>query len=267
MASTPQSQLTEHPLPFSGYKTLGADSRPILAAAANNDYLAIPPPPAGVARFIGAVETPVTGILTSGGPLVAGDIQLIYKDENGDEVILAQNSGGEIVGSLFFLNGPPSLIAETDQGVFLRMGPGAGTGDFYASHLDVRNLTRHSVDVTAIFPNTQPLLTVDEDGVVLFTPFVTVGGYSAGLYNFDVAPHTVRIFFTDGVNSGEVPAASGPVAAGAVSTFPLTYLKKGQSLSVCLDLGNPAPVKPARLIACLQQTNLSPVRPDQGGAF
>ena len=266
MASTQQSKLTEHPLPFSGYKALGADSRTAFGTVAGNDYLIVPPPPAGVTRLLDSVSTPISCLVTSAGPLVAGDVQVVYKNENGDVCSLAQNPGGEVAGSVFLFFPQWLLLSEQDQGVFLKVN--AGSVNVFGSHFDIRNLKRIDVDVTAIFPNTQPLLTNTEDNPLTF-PLINLNGFTAKILNFDANPHTLRVFFTDGVNSGEVPLVLGqPVPAGTASnTTNLPVLKKGWSLSVCLAAGDIAPTKPVRFAMGLQSTNLSPVRQDQGGAY
>ena len=270
MASTPQSQLSAHPLPFSGYKLLGAGSTALFGVT-TGDHLLAPPPPEGVARLVSGISNPTMGIVKSAGPLAPGDIQLIIKNESGDVVVLSQNSGGEVAGNSFLLGGYPVYVSEKDQGVFLRLSNGA-TADCYGSLFDTRNITPLYVDVTAIYPNTQPLLSCNKTGQVLLCPFLDLIGWATTVLNYDSNPHTLRCFLTDGINSGETqsPLSNNnqslpPQTAGGVN--PLPMLLDGWSMSVCLGALDTPPTKPVRVILGTQLTNLAPVRQDQGGAF
>lgn len=142
-----------------------------------------------------------------------------------------------------------------------------GTLDTYGMFPDVRDIARVEFDLTSEY---QTVLEGEKGKTRMFSP---TSGDSvtpfAVIANFDSIDHTVETRLSDGVNTFQLPqTADVPIAAGVCGPLLIGQppaLLEGWSLQMRVTV-DPA-VRPCRAILGYTDTNLSPVRTDQGGAF
>jgi hypothetical protein len=261
--------LSAHPIPaIRAAHGLGSNSK-IVKAATSGDFLLVAPPSADPNGIVSRLTLPASvRLLTDPGEggLAAGAVQLIYKAEGGREALLQQNSGGELQGDVFRLDG--SLILKTtDLGIFLRVSA-AATVDAICDSVDLRGADRIAADITAIFPNKQTVVANTEEGQVLVgTALEGVEDVIGALFNFDGNAHVVRVFVSDGTNEFELPSLTVPAGETSSLNISTLTLPEGWSLKACLDVGDAVPTLAPRLQFGMQYTNAAPVRTNQGGAY
>jgi hypothetical protein len=209
----------------------------------------------------------------AGGP---DQFFLIYKAEGALEAIMSANASALAAGDTSSFEPKLMLLAPTDRGIFLRLGDlqelglvdFTGTLDAYMSYFDRREQTRVAVNLTTVY---QTVLS----GAQGKSRMLAIGGEDnsepyAVVSNFDSIDHTIEARLSDGVNTIQLPAAAvAPVVAGTVEDLDVfeafANLQEGWSLQLrtTVDVVD----RPCRAILAYTDTNLSPVRTNQGGAF
>lgn len=279
--ATPNQPLIEHPLPYGVGRLLGASSTLVSGALPSTDSLLVPPPPVspnGVVARAANFEAVVINNAGVGVEAGAGNFALVYKAENGLEAVFGDDAGALADAGTMTLGVPvPFLLTPTDEGIFLRLGalteagpnPFSGALDAYMNYRDYRDYTRVSVDLTDAY---QTVLQGEQGK----SKMLGLGAQDFGelflvVANFDSVNHTLEARITDGVNTVQLPdfaATFAPVVAGTLSSvtaYPPPYLEEGWSLQVRVTLAQV--LRPCRLILAYTDTNLAPVRTNQGGAF
>jgi hypothetical protein len=287
-APTPQP-FKNHPVPFIGFNTL-ATSPSLLKGAVGGDFLLVPPPSAAnvdanggsVQRFFAFASIRNAG---SAPTAAVTDVQLIYKAESGLEVLLANLTAAvftvgetQLLGTLF---SAPILLAPTDRGIFLRVtGAIAGLAiDAQTFYSDVRGPVRAALDVTAVDPAVAPaggnpalaqtLLTQAVAGSVSY-PGISLPVHV--LVNFDTVAHKFHVYLTDGTSTIELTNTASPVPVAPNTVVPLSTLcvvpalAPGWSVKISLAVVGVA-VRAPRVITGYTQTNETPARNDQAGAY
>ncbi len=281
MANTaqPNQPLSSHPLPFGVGRLLGASATLVKGAAPNSDSLLVPPPassPNGsVARGL-AVSAQL--INNSAAPVLAGagNFALVYKAEGALEAVFGDSANALAVGGTETLDTLQFLLAPTDRGVFLRLGDLQTTGpvdfadtlDAYMNYLDFRDRTRVAVDLTTDYQTV--LAGVQGKSRMLASGGGDFSQLFAAIANFDSITHIIEARLSDGVNVIQLPSVGpAPIAIGALEELELNNamanLQEGWSLQMRTTVA-PA-LNPCRAILAYTDTNLSPVRTDQGGAY
>lgn len=281
MANTaiPNQPLIQHPLPYGIGRLLGASSTLVSGALPSTDSLLVPPPPvspSGVVARSSDFEATVVNNSGVGVEAGAGNFSLVYKAENGLEAVFGDDAGALADAGTLSLGVPtPFLLVPTDEGIFLRLGalqeagpvPFTGALDAYMSYFDYRDYTRVAVDLTDAY---QDLF----QGVQGKSRMLGRGGQDFGqvfavIANFDSVDHTIEVRITDGVNTVQLPSfAATPVVAGTLvqaSAYGVSHLEEGWVLQARMTVAEAA--RPCRFITAYTDTNLAPVRTDQGGAF
>jgi len=229
---------------------------------ASGDTLVVPPPVAGGARI---VDADGIAALAIGAGTDTGTIVLVYKDGDGNEVILGSVNAGP--GAQVF--GAGIVLMPSDLGLYVRVtsNPPAGSIAVTAKWDDVRNIvSRENVELTTSF---QDILPFAPDGNTLFPG--QFGEESDGTYawffNLDSADRTVEVQITDGTTTflfSTVPVTTlTNLDFATVSTLRSTPEVRVRA-RITTDAGQTGPV------ICqvpLSAHNQGPARQDQGGAY
>lgn len=276
MANTAQvnQPLIEHPLPYFLKRIVGAGSVLLPEVDLGQDYLVVPPPAAGpngvIARDVAQEVVLVNNTVTDIPP---GDdlFLLIYKNSAGDEVVIATSGAGTGLAageSLELQPSVPFLLTSADQGVFLRRADAVAILlNAHNRYFDIRDVTRVSANLANAAPQT--LLSGIQGKARLFTPKLSeLDDSYAAIANFDSVDHNVEVYLSDGVNTIQITQLSGLVPAGTMTPIPsfaMPTLLEGWSVSarVVEDIVS----APCTAIFGYTDTNLSPVRSNQGGAY
>lgn len=282
--ATPHQPLSSHPIPYFMKRILGGGAGLFTGLLPETDTLVIPPPPPSpngvVARLID-LDTAFKLLNSSGIEVIdvdAPNFQLIYKNASAEESILVSSSSALPSGEAEDLTPEASfLLGPTDLGIYLRIldiqedGPVPFTGslDGYVSYFDVRDIHRSQFDLTTEF---QTVLTGEQGKMLFFTRVGEEGSrLTATVANFDSIAHTIEARLSDGVITIPLPhVASSPIDIGTVGQLGLSYpptlsLLEGWTLDIRTTVD--AATRPCRLLLGHTDTNLSPVRTNQGGAY
>lgn len=279
--ATPNQPLIQHPLPFGMGRMIGAGATLVEGAAPNSDSLLVPAPASSPNGSVSRGLDTLASLMNNSGADVdagAGNFSLVYKAEGSLEAIFGADANALADGATVQLQqAAPFLLAPTDRGIYLRLGDlqedGGGGGDFpgtldcYASYLDYRDFKRVAFDLTETF---QTILEgVQGKARLLGRGGEDFGEFFAVVANFDTADRTVELRISDGTNTFLIPQASAtaiPDGEMAVLDVPLLpALLEGWTLEARIT--DAVDDNPCRLILGYTDTNLSPVRTDQGGAF
>ena len=282
MANTAQvnQPLSQHPLPLPFKRLLGAGSTMLPNVAFGTDYLLVPPPPASpngaVTRIVdGRVllvnndADPIPDVIA---PLI--NFALVYKTAT-DEVLLGVMSDGiPAGGTVTFSPESTVLLSPTDRGVFLRRIVDVVTVPSIQAFWHFHDL--RDVVVPGVLSLSTALQTVLA-GAQGKTRFASLAGSEAeevmmSICNFDSIDHNIAWFLSDGVDSfrfftSTVLANDGqnPSVKPGLDFQINPYLLEGWTLSAqLLEATVDAEVT---LNFGYTDTNLSPVRSDQGGAY
>jgi len=277
----PNQPLGQHPLPLPLKRLLGAGSTMLPDVAFGTDYLVVPPPPSSpngaVARLVDdgtrvfLVNNDADPIPDVISPLI--NFALVYKTAT-DEVLLDVKSDGIPAGGTTSLSPQsPLLLAPTDRGIFLRRIVNVAAVpsiQAFAHFLDVRDTVRGTLSLTEAL---QTVLSGAQGKTRFATAAGTEGDSSImAICNFDSVDHNVDWFLSDGVNSFKfftsvVLANDGqnPSVQPALDLNNSPYLLEGWTLSA--QLQEPTVDAGVSLVYGYTDTNLSPVRSDQGGAY
>jgi hypothetical protein len=288
VANTAQANqpLSQHPLPWAMHRILGGGGSLFKGALPNSDVLVVPPPaPSPNGEVKRAVDYfALANLFNNTGPgilasvLPVANFQLIYKDGDGNEVILNESALALAAnGTVVIAPNFNFLLNSDDQGVFLRIGdlqeagpvPFTGSIDGHVSFTDTRDMARVETDLTTEF---QTVLGGVQGRARFLSPLGASGlptpAYG-GFLNFDNIDHTIQARLTDGVNTIVLPGfeASSPVLAGQsfnLSSNNIAFLE-GWALQMRTTVA--AAVAPMRVMMMYTDTNLSPVRDNQAGAY
>jgi len=260
--------LNQHPLPSNkGYALAGDGAMASNIAIASGDILLVPPPSAGGRRQVSF--TGVVAYLSNTAGIATLNADLIYKDANGDEVLVGQASvalaaAGSDVASLGPSVGGLILMPE-DQGLFARVtaDPASGVAAVSANWLDVRNVERYDVNLTTVY---QTLFANNDYGICRFFSGwdQEADGFPVVL-NKDTAAVVIDIRLTDGTTTIDLPPISTP--AGEIDQ-PLgvpVVLPPGWTIEARLQAALTA--NPCTIVCAVSKTNQAPARQNQGGAY
>jgi hypothetical protein len=266
---SPNQPLNQHPRGFlDPTKVLGMDALlfPAGVIQTGEDILIVPPPPAGVMRRALGIPWAHAFFFNRNGDAMTS-VLIVYKKATGEEVVL-YDAGALADGSAAVLLQPPTLfLTSVDLGVFLRVTNDVALTNFtgYSFWEDVRAGGRQD---TAI-EDTNKTIVLDgaRDGNARFPLGEMAQLVPVQFFNFDTIPHNFTFFVSDGVSDVELISlvvGAGLANPGTALIDPVA-LPPGWSLKVKMleAVATRAPF----VLAAYVDTNLSPVRQDQGGAY
>ena len=281
--ATPNQPMTQHPLPLALKRILGAGSTFLTDVEFGQDYLLVPPPPpspnGAVVRMVDQysgltlVNNDADAIPDVGAPLI--NFALVYKTAT-EETLLGIQSTGILANATINLEPfVPILVGPTDRGIFLRRivevadVPSIQT---ICNYLDIRDVTRGTLALTE---EVQEILAGVRGKARLFNRAGEEDSeVLAIIANFDSIEHNVEISLSDGVTTfvftTSVTVAANDGQSAAVNPFleatgsPVLLEDFSISARLLEPLAGDGSVQ---LIFGYTDTNLSPVRTDQGGAY
>ena len=264
--SGPNQPLNQHPTPYADIYVLARDQALFTGLnQASGDVLVIPPPVEGGRRWVDTYSLIAT---TVGAGTDTADVEVVYKDGNGNEIVVNAVSvpaaGSQPIAPDVFI-----LVPE-DQGIFLRVtaDPPAGSVSAAAKWRDVRNVDRVDVELTTVF---QTLFGPADVGNILFCPKVgeEVEGGHAWYLNYDpaLAPN-VELRLTDGTNVFLFGATPSPADTATLVAQLAEFVQSSPELWVQARIDDATgQTEPVVVSVAISKTNQGPAREDQGGAY
>lgn len=269
----------QRPLPGVEHYILGIDQKLIPSVLLGVDYLVIPPPP--TSEGMREVTTRDMGgsvaTLANNSAGTISDIDLIYKNSVGAEIILA--SDNPVLSTHFsnLLLDAPFFLSSEDQGIFIRVGSSTdvveeGEVTAYGGWSDVRGVERRVVEVgpepISLFPD----IPVGEAVRLITNPGATTSA-SIYLLNYDTSNHGGNNFSMTlshdgltipfGEDAQYTSAGRSSVLLRSDSTNP--NIGHGSALSATdkSAIGD----APAQVMVAFVRSNQAPMRHYEGGAY
>lgn len=281
--ATPNQPLSQHPLPLALKQVLGAGSTFLTDVQFGQDYLLVPPPAASpngaVVRLFDSfcgltlINNDADAIPDVVAPLI--NFALVYKTATEETILGVQSTGILANATVDLTPDVPILVGPTDRGIFLRRivevadVPSIQT---FCNYLDIRHVTRGTLSLTEAV---QELLAGVKGKARLFN---RVGEEDseviAAILNFDSVDHDIEISLSDGVTSFVLSTAITVLANDAQNVSVKAFLDASGNPVLLEDFSISARIlEPlagdgsVQLLFGYTDTNLAPVRTDQGGAF